>query len=92
MKIPWFMFKTSRLGCGPPWWPDRWRPMFFHGACVDHDKCYQDSGMTQLECDDAFIKSMLEMSGTDRNRRSEAGVMFAAVAKYGHRFRKGLGL
>lgn len=65
-----------------------WRPLFFHDDCVEHDRNYR-SGMKQEDADNEFLSSMLTRAKSDPNRRSEAGVFFAAVAKYGHKFHPG---
>ena len=87
--LPKRWLQTCSDGCGPQWWPRRWRPLFFHDCCVEHDKNYRGGVMSQEQADDMFLKNMLVKAGHDRKRRSEAGALFAAVALHGHRFHPG---
>jgi len=57
----------SGLACGPGILgdliiPDNWFGWYnFERACVVHDKCYATCGKTRAECDDEFLRDMLEI-------------------------------
>ena len=72
----------SANGCGPWWYPNKWKDRYFEDACNVHDKDYAD-GMERKLADRRFKDAMLKRSGKHPIRRTQARVFYWLVRLFG---------
>jgi len=68
-------------GCGPYWCPKWMRDSltYFEEECNCHDRDYTEAVMSQKECDEEFLRRMLDKAGDNRWRRGQAYFFYRMV-------------
>lgn len=70
-------------GCGPWWYPTKWKDRYFEDACKVHDEDYM-AGKDRKRSDEIFLNNMMqEAADGPWVRRLQAFVFYGIVRVFG---------